>query len=163
MLVNKQVPHYRPAIPRRGGDRSGQYHAYPLHYLLTSVAPMNSDAHLNYSELSDDQLRSAMRFAEERIRWMEEDHVTLLRSYRDEVTTMRRHLVDRMLARMAACGARLSREQYRDIGRAFERHGMSADDIAILVRSATKGRSDRPDVLTEIEAMAVLLRLERHL
>jgi hypothetical protein len=124
---------------------------------------MESDTHLNYSELSDDQLRSAIRFAEQRVRWMEEDHVTLLHAYREEVTTMRRHLVNRMLARMAARGARLSREQHRDIGRAFERHGMSADDIAILVRSATKGRSDRADALTEIEAMAVLLWLERHL
>jgi hypothetical protein len=76
---------------------------------------MNFDVHLNYSELSDDQLRSAIRFAEERIRWKEEDHVILLQAYRDEVTTMRRHLVGRILARMAASGARLSREQYRDI------------------------------------------------
>jgi hypothetical protein len=162
-FLNKEVPNYQPVMPRRGGDRTSQHHASLLHYLLISVASMNSDAQLNYSELSDAQLRSALRFAEERIRWMEEDHMILLHSYRDEVATMRRHLVDRILARMAARGARLSREQYRDVGRAFGRHGMTADDIAILVRSATKGRSDRVDALTEIEAMAVLLRLDRHL
>lgn len=88
--------------------------------------------------------------------------MSLLRCYRAEVTTMRRQLVDRMLSRMAARGARLSPEQRRDIECAFERRGMSADDIAILVRSATKGRSEHPEALTEIEAMAVLLRLERY-
>jgi hypothetical protein len=150
------------ATRQLGGGRTGKHHASLLLSLLKAWLFMDSDPHLNYSELSDDQLRSAIRFAEERIRWVEEDHVTLLRSYRDEVTTVRRHLIDRMLSRMAARGALLSREQYRDVSRAFERRGMSADDIAILVRSATKGRSDRADTLTEIEAMAVLLRLERH-
>lgn len=123
---------------------------------------MDSNAHLDYSALSDDQLRSAIRFAEERIRWAEEDHVSLLRCYGAEVTTMRRQLVDRMLARMAARGARLSPEQRRDIECALERRGMSAVNVATLVRSATKGRSDRLEALTEIEAMAVLLRLERY-
>jgi hypothetical protein len=75
---------------------------------------------------------------------------------------MRRQLVDRMLSRMAARGARLSPEQRRDIECALERRGISAVDVATLVRSATKGRSDRPEALTEIEAMAVLLRLERY-
>src|SRR5260370_29766528 len=54
---------------------------------------MDSDRHLNYSELSDDQLRSAIRFAKERIRWVEEDHVSLLRSYHDEVTAIQRAFV----------------------------------------------------------------------
>ncbi len=75
---------------------------------------------------------------------------------------MRRQLVDRMLSRMAARGERLSHEQRRDIACALERRGVSAVDVATLVRSATKGRSDRLEALTEIEAMAVLLRLERH-
>ena len=48
---------------------------------------MDSNRRLNYAELSDKQLQSAIRFAEERIHWIEEDHIALVRSYRDEVTT----------------------------------------------------------------------------
>lgn len=118
---------------------------------------------LNYAELSDDQLQSAIRFAQERIRWVEQDHVVLINSYRDEVTVMRRHLINRVLARMTACDDPLSRSQYADLCKAFVVRDMTADAVSALVRAATKGRSERLDCLTEVEAMAILLRLERHL
>jgi hypothetical protein len=56
----------------------------------------------DYSQLSDGQLRAGIRFAEQHIRSVEEDHVELLRVYRDEVDAMRRHLLDRVLRRMIA-------------------------------------------------------------
>jgi len=118
--------------------------------------------HLNLAELSDTQLQSAIRFAEERIRWIEEDHATLVRSYRDELVAMRRHLVNRVFARMAARGAPLSGAQRQDLRRAFHVRNLTAEAICALVRAATKGRTERFDALTEIEAMAILLHLERH-
>lgn len=113
-----------------------------------------------YSQLSEDQLHSAIRFVEKRIRWVEEDHITLLRAYRDEVAVMRRHLFDRFFSRMVACSAPLSPQQHHHLSYVLEHRGISADETAIMIRAATKGRSDQLDALTEIEAMAILLRLE---
>jgi hypothetical protein len=61
-------------------------------------APVDSGS--PYSNLSDLQLRSAISFAESHLRTVEEDHRALCRAYRDEIATMRSHLVDRLLARI---------------------------------------------------------------
>lgn len=115
----------------------------------------------DYSQLNDEQLRSAIRFAEKHLRWVEEDHVTLLRAYREEIDAMRRHLIDRMLRRIVTTSAPLSEEQRRGLDRAFERNSMDSDEIAKAVRAASRGRVSRVTALTEIEAMALLLRLDR--
>jgi hypothetical protein len=114
----------------------------------------------DYSGLNDAQLRSAIRFAEKHLRCVEEDHVELLRAYRDEIAAMRRHLVDRVLRRMVNL-ERLSKEQRRTLHRAFDRRRMHAEDIAATIRLATNDRTDRLDALTQIEGTALLLRLER--
>lgn len=115
----------------------------------------------DYSQLNDEQLRSAMRFAEKRLRWVQEEHVELTRAYQGEIDAMRKHLIDRVLTRMISSGAPLSEEQRRDLDAAFERCAMEADEVARLVRAATRGRAEQIGALTEIEAMALLLRLER--
>jgi hypothetical protein len=115
----------------------------------------------DYSQLNDKQLRSAIRFAEKHLRWVEEDHVTLLRVYREEIDAMRRHLIDRMLRRMVTCSAPLSEEQRRDLSRAFERRAMDSSEVTKVVRAASRNRASHVDALTEIEAMALLLRLDR--
>jgi hypothetical protein len=115
----------------------------------------------DYSQLSDVELRSAIRFSEKHLRWVEEDHEALLRAYREEIDAMHRHLIDRMLRRMVTGSARLSVEQRRDLTRAFERRSMAASDIAKAVRATSRGRVTSIDALTEIEAMALLLRLGR--
>jgi hypothetical protein len=115
----------------------------------------------DYSQLSDAQLRSGIRFAEQHIQSIEADHVELLRAYRDEVDAMRRHLLDRVLRRMVAATSSLSDQQRRDVRRALDRCRMQPDEIAAVVRAATYGRTDQLDALTEIEAMALLLRLEQ--
>lgn len=115
----------------------------------------------DYSQLDDEQLRSAIRFAEKHLRWVEEDHVALLRAYREEIDAMRRHLIDHMLRRMVTGSAPLSEEQRLDLSRAFERRGMDASEITKVVRTASRGRVSQVDAMTEIEAMALLLRLDR--
>jgi hypothetical protein len=125
--------------------------------------PSASPSAADYSQLSDDQLRSAIRFVERHIRLVEEDHIELLRAYRDEMDAMRRNLFDRMFRRMTTAALPLSEERQRDLGRALEQHRMQADDIAAAIRGATEGRTDRLDSLTEIEAMGLLLRLKREL
>ena len=115
----------------------------------------------DYSELNDEQLRSAIRFAEKHLRWIEEDHVTLLQAYREEIDAMRRHFIDRMLRRMVTGSALLSDEQRRDLHRAFEQRSMDSGEMARIVRAASRGRVGEVDALTEIEAMALLLRLDR--
>jgi hypothetical protein len=115
----------------------------------------------DYSQLNDAQLRSAIRFAEKHLRSVEEGHVELLRAYREEIEAMRRELLDRVLRRMTTAALPLSEEQQRDLQRTLDRRHMQADEIASVVRSATKGRADRLEALTEIEAMALLLRLGR--
>jgi hypothetical protein len=115
----------------------------------------------DYSQLNDEQLRSAIRFAEKHLRGVEEDHGTLLRAYRSEIDAMRRQLIDRMLMRIVTDSAPLSGEQRRDLHRAFERRAMAASEISKVVRAASRGRADRVDALTEVEAMALLLRLDR--
>jgi hypothetical protein len=114
-----------------------------------------------YSDLNDAQLRSAIRFAEKRLRWVEEDHVELRRAYRDEIDTMRGQLIDRLLTEMIAQAEPLSEEQRCTLQRRFERRGMPAEQIALLVRAASGGRTEQFHALTEIEAMALLLHLER--
>ena len=129
---------------------------------MDSDVPFGASAQaFDYSELNDVQLRSAIRFAEKHLRWVEEDHVTLLRAYREEIDAMRRHLIDRMLRRMVTSSAPLSDEQQRDLSRAFERRAMDTSEIAKIVRAASRGRVGHVAALTEIEAMALLLRLDR--
>ena len=115
----------------------------------------------DYSQLNDAQLRSAIRFAEKHLRSVEEDHVELLRAYRDEIDAMRRHLVDRVLRRMTTTALPVSEEQQRNLCRVLDQRRMQANEIAAMILAVTKGRTDRLDGLTEIEAMALLLRLER--
>jgi hypothetical protein len=43
----------------------------------------------------------------------------------------------------------------------FERRAMPAEQVALLVRAASRGRTEQLHALTEIEATALLLRLER--
>lgn len=129
---------------------------------MDSNVPSGASAQaFDYSQLNDRQLRSAIRFAEKHLRWVEEDHVTLLRAYREEIDAMRRHLIDRMLRRMVTSSAPLSGEQQRDLNHAFERRAMDASEIVVVVRAASRGRAGHVDALTEIEAMALLLRLDR--
>lgn len=141
---------------------------FPIFASSTSnVAPMESDHHAalssseDYSQLSDDQLRSAIRFAEKRVRGVEEDHVALLRAYHEEISAMRRHLFDRVLGRLIAVSGPPTRAQSRTLQRAIEKHGLLPNQVAILIRATTRGRTDRLDALTGIEAMALRLRLER--
>lgn len=128
---------------------------------------MESDHHAalwsaeGYSQLDDDQLRSAIQFAEKRVRGVEEDHVALLRAYREEISAMRRQLFDRVLSRLIAIGGPLTQAQSRTLQRAIERRGLLPNQIVFLIRATTKGRTERLDDLTEIEAMALRLRLER--
>ena len=129
---------------------------------MDSDVPSGASAEASdYSQLNDGQLGSAIRFAEKHLRWVEEDHVTLLQAYREEIDAMRRHLIDRMLRRMVTSSAPLSDEQQHDLSRAFERRAMDASEITKVVRAASRGRVVRVDALTEIEAMALLLRLDR--
>jgi hypothetical protein len=123
--------------------------------------PSASPSPADYSQLSDGQLRSAIRFAERHLRSVEEDHIELLRAYSDEINAMRRNLFDRMFRRMTTAAIPLSDEQRRDLSRALDQHHMQANDIAATIRAATDGRTDRIDALTEIEAMGLLLRLKR--
>jgi hypothetical protein len=62
---------------------------------------------------------------------------------------------------MITAVAPLTDEQRRRLSQALERHGVHPDAMAALIRTTTKGRTDQLDALTEIEAMALLLRLEQ--
>jgi hypothetical protein len=121
-------------------------------------APASAD---EYSDLNDAQLRTAIRFAEKRLRWVEEDHVELRRAYCGELDALRGQLIGRLLTRMIAQAGPLSEEQRCELQRQFERRTMPAGEVALLVRAASRGRTERICALTEIEAMALLLRLER--
>ena len=121
-------------------------------------APISATS--EYSRLNDAQLRSAIRFAEAHLRSVEEDHDALRRAYRDEIAVMRRHLVDRLLVRILARARPSSELQRGELRRRFERRATPAVEVASMVRAASKGRTDRLDGLSEIEAMALLLRLE---
>jgi hypothetical protein len=121
-------------------------------------APASAD---EYSDLNDAQLRTAIRFAEKRLAWVEEDHVELRRAYRDEIDTMRGQLIDRLLTRMTAQAQPLSEEQRCELQRRFERRAIPAEQVALLIRAASRGRTEQLRALTEIEAMALSLRLER--
>jgi hypothetical protein len=123
-------------------------------------SPASPIAH-DYSQLSDAQLRSAIRFAEQHLRSLEQDHLELLRVYRDEINALRRHLVDRILRRLTTAASALSETQRLDLCRTLDARQMRADDIAAMVRGVTKGRTDRLDALTEIEGMALQLRLQQ--
>ncbi len=115
----------------------------------------------DYAQLSDNQLRSAIRFAVKRLSCLHEDHAELVRVYRDEIAAMRRHLFERLLAGLIATDARMSTERSREVYCAVRRCGMHPNQILLLIRATTNGRSDRLDDLTEIEGTALLLRLER--
>lgn len=121
-------------------------------------APVSAES--EYSRLNDAQLRSAIRFAEAHLRSVEEDREALRRAYCDEIALMRRHLVDRLLVRILARARPSSEVQRSELRRRFERRATPAVEVASLVRAASKGRTDRLDGLSEIEAMALLLRLE---
>jgi hypothetical protein len=122
-------------------------------------APAGANA---YSDLNDAQLRTAIRFAEKRLVCVEEDYVELRRAYRDEIDAMRGQLIDRLLRRMIAQAEPLSEEQRCELQRRFERRAMPTEQVAFLVRAASRGRTEQLEALTEIEAMALLLRLEHH-
>lgn len=115
----------------------------------------------DYAQLSDKQLRAAIRFAVKRLNCLQEDHAELVRVYRDEIAAMRRHLFERLLAGLIATDTRMSTEQSREVHCAVRRCGKHPNEILFLIRATTKGRSDRLDDLTELEATAFLLRLER--
>jgi len=66
-----------------------------------------------------------------------------------------------MLKRMVTSSAPLSDEQKHNLSRAFERRAMDASEIAKIVHAASRGRVGHVAALTEIEAMALLLRLGR--
>lgn len=120
-------------------------------------APASAD---EYSDLNDAQLRTAIDFAEKRLCWVEEDHVELRRAYRDEIGAMRGQLIDRLLSRVIAQAEPSSVEQRCELQRRFERRAMPTEQVAFLVRAASRGRTEQLEALTEIEAMALLLRLE---
>jgi hypothetical protein len=115
----------------------------------------------DYSQLSDDQLHSAIRFAEKRLHWSEEDHAVLLHAYRDEIAAMRRHLMDRVLARLLVNDSPASTEQHRELRRTLAERQASEKEVARMIRSVTDGRTDRIEELLEIEAMALRICLER--
>ena len=96
----------------------------------------------DYSQLNDEQLRSAIQFAEKHLRWVEEDHVMLLRAYREEIDAMRRHFIDRILRRIVTGSAPLSDERRRDLHRAFAQRSMDSIEMAKVVRAASRGRVD---------------------
>jgi hypothetical protein len=111
--------------------------------------------------LTDAQLRSALRFAERRLRSLDIEHTALRRAYRHEIATIRRQLIDRLLKRMMARDGPLSDEQQAELRRRFDERVLSTAQIAGLVRTVSRGRTDAVAALTEIEAMALLLRLEQ--
>jgi hypothetical protein len=115
----------------------------------------------DYGRLTDEQLRLAIAFAEKRVRQATEEHQALLALYSGEIAMMRLHLVDRALARLVPPTPRLSQEQEQRLRRAFERWNVAADEVAEVVRLVSKGRTDLPEALTEREAAALLLLLER--
>jgi hypothetical protein len=112
-----------------------------------------------YSYLNDAQLRVAIRFAEAHLRSVEEDHEALRHAYFGEIVLMRRHLIDRLLARVLAQAKPLSEQQCSELRRRFERRATPAVEVASLVRAASRGRTAQVDALKEIEAIALLLRL----
>jgi hypothetical protein len=115
----------------------------------------------DYSQLNDEHLRAAIRFTEKHLRWLQEDHSELARAYRSEIDAMRAYLIDRMLTRLISGSAPLSDRQRHDLNAAFERCAIRPNEVARLIRAATRGRTEQIVALTEIEAMALLLRLER--
>lgn len=139
-----------PASPQRGMIR-----------MNTDGRSGPSSRPRDYSQLNDEQLRSAIRFAEKRLCWTQEEHVELMRAYSEEIEAMRRHLFDRVLMRLVTNAAPLSAEQRDRLLCAFERHGLGTDDVARLISATTKGRAREIGGLTEIEAMGLLMRLER--
>jgi hypothetical protein len=112
-----------------------------------------------YSHLNDAQLRSAIRFSEAHLRSVEEDHDVLRRAYGDEIALMRSDLIDRLLVRVLTRARPASEQQLDELRRRFERRSTSALEVAALARAASRGRVDQLDALSEIEAIALLLRL----
>jgi len=112
-----------------------------------------------YAGLADAQLRSALRFAETHLRSVQDDHDSLCRLYRDEIAAMRSHLIDRLIARVITRAKPLSDQQRLELLRRFEWRAMPRAKVVSLVRSASRGRTDHLEALSEIEAMAILLYL----
>ncbi len=121
-------------------------------------APLNGTS--EYLHLNDAQLRLAIRFAEAHLRSVEEDHHALRRAYCDEIALMRRYLIDRLLVRILGRAKPSSEQQRSELRRRFERRAIPPVEVASLVRATSRGRTDQLDALSEIEAMALLLRLE---
>jgi hypothetical protein len=67
-------------------------HEYGMATMDSDVPSGAAAQAFDYSQLNDEQLRSAIRFAEKHLRWVQEDHTALLRAYREEINAMRRHL-----------------------------------------------------------------------
>jgi hypothetical protein len=125
----------------------------------------DSNGRANHSRpgphLTDARLRSSLRFAERRLRSLDTEHKALQRAYRHEIATIRRQLIDRLLKRMIAQDAPLSEAQRDELRLRFEERALSAAQIAGLVRTVSRGRTNETSSLSEIEAMALLLRLEK--
>lgn len=132
-------------------------------FTVSGLAPMdfNNSNVDGYSQLTDEQLRGAIRFAEKRIRWADEDHVALQQAYRAEIAAMRKHLFDRLLGRLITTSTPPSAAKARDLRRAIEQRALLPSDVAMLVRATTKGRTDQLESLTEVEAIALRIRLEQ--
>jgi hypothetical protein len=121
-------------------------------------APVQSAG--TYSQLSDAQLRSAIRFAQAHLRSVEDDQEPVRNIYREEVAIMRSEPLDRLLARIVMRARPLSDQQLDELHRRFESQALPTAQVTAVVRAAPRGRTDRLDALSEIEAMGILLRLE---
>lgn len=112
-----------------------------------------------YDHLSDADLRTAIRFTEAHLRTAVVDHDVLCRAYRREIATMRRLLTDRNSGRISTCGAPPLLGRQRALDSRFRALGISAERIRLLVRAASRGRTDQVRALTDVEAIAMLLCL----
>lgn len=112
-----------------------------------------------YDHLSDADLRTAIRFTESHLRTAVADHDALCRAYRREIATMRRLLTDRGPYRITTCGASPLSGRQRALDSRFRALGISAERIRLLVRAASRERTDQVGALTDVEAIAMLLCL----
>ena len=155
---------HRPTIAQHALRRVQAPRRLLRTFTVSGLAPMHSNSNVDgYSQLTDGQLRAAIRFAEKRIRWADEDHVALQRVYRAEIAAMRKHLIDRLIGRLITTSTHPSAAQVRDLRLAIEQRALLPSDVAMLVRATTKGRTDQLDSLTEVEAVALSIRLEQQL
>jgi hypothetical protein len=75
----------------------------------------------DYSQLTDQELRSAIEFVENRACCLTEDREALHQLYSTEASIMRRQLVERALARLFAHDALLTADQARTLGEIVSR------------------------------------------